>query len=774
MRETSGGKMLNRLFYRGILTAVVLCTLGGNGRVLAQDQKNRGKISIPSSELEKTIRLLESPEESQKLAEQLKILLQAQKKATPPSKPGAKGPEKIAFNLFEMYESVTNQIVSALEELFLTFQEIPVNLQRLKTDITKRENFHKVVTIGVKLLGVLLLAFISWLVLRRFSRKMEAKLRREPPFTRFQKVERILASTLFRVYPWVALYILIYFIFLFFPIHHKIQSILLGWLCALILYLASKNFFYFLFSPERRETRVFPLDDDTSQYIFIWCRRVLLFILWMYFLIIPASVLRQPAIANFLHGFLKAGVLVLAAVILAQQKKTVEKAFRWPLKGGDPPWKANLKKILNYAGGKAYLAVILYLGVLTALATFGATETYVYLLYSTGRSIVVFLLAAGAWFLWTILFKRLFQVSNSLRETNPQLVEQVNRYMNYLEKGGYWIIALAAFLAILDAWGLDVYGFIHSNIIIAKALIRIPLIILMAFILIQFAYFLIHRLENQAKVRMVASGTVAPLEVEKRVSTLGRIFRRGIAVIVITFATMMVLSEIGFDITPVLAGAGVVGLAVGFGAQNLVRDVISGLFFIFENRIRVGDVAVLNGTGGLVEQVNLRTTVLRALDGTIHVFPNGAINTLSNMTYQFSYYVFDVGVAYKEDTDRVIAVLKELSAAIMKEEEYKSAILEPLEILGVDKFADSAVIIKARIKTLPIKQWFVGREMNRRIKKRFDELGIEIPFPHQSLYFGEASKSIRVKLEGFQEQREEIKALIREALAESPRRGGEK
>lgn len=168
-----------------------------------------------------------------------------------------------------------------------------------------------------------------------------------------------------------------------------------------------------------------------------------------------------------------------------------------------------------------------------------------------------------------------------------------------------------------------------------------------------------------------------------------------------------------------------------------------------------------------MEQVNLRTTVLRGLDGTVHVFPNGAINTLSNMTYEYSYYLFNVGVAYKEDTDRVVAVLKEISKEIIQEEEFKSAILEPLEILGVDEFADSAVVIKARIKTIPIKQWFVGREMNRRIKKRFDELGIEIPFPHRSLYFGEASKSISVKLEGFQEKKEEIKTMIREVLKES-------
>jgi small-conductance mechanosensitive channel len=149
------------------------------------------------------------------------------------------------------------------------------------------------------------------------------------------------------------------------------------------------------------------------------------------------------------------------------------------------------------------------------------------------------------------------------------------------------------------------------------------------------------------------------------------------------------------------------------------------------------------------------------------VFPNGSINSLSNMTHDFSYYLFNVGVAYKEDTDRVTAVLQEIGQGMLEDDAYKDFILEPLEILGVDQFADSAVVIKARIKTVPIKQWLVGREMNRRIKKRFDEEGIEIPFPHRTFYFGDASKSIAVALQGQQEDREALKGLFREILEES-------
>jgi moderate conductance mechanosensitive channel len=254
------------------------------------------------------------------------------------------------------------------------------------------------------------------------------------------------------------------------------------------------------------------------------------------------------------------------------------------------------------------------------------------------------------------------------------------------------------------------------------------------------------------------------LQLEKRAATIGAIIRKTIAVVVWAVAIVMVLQELNFDIAPILAGAGVIGLAVGFGAQNLVRDVISGLFMLVENQISVNDIAIVNGTGGLVEEVNLRTTVLRGLDGTVHIFPNGAITSLSNMTHGFSYYVFDVGVAYKEDTDRVIEVLKDISEEMRQSQEYGPLILEPLDALGVDQFGDSAVIIKVRVKTLPAAQWQVGREMNRRIKKRFDAEGIEIPFPHRSIYFGEASAPFKLQID--RTTREELKQIVRDVLAE--------
>ncbi len=223
-------------------------------------------------------------------------------------------------------------------------------------------------------------------------------------------------------------------------------------------------------------------------------------------------------------------------------------------------------------------------------------------------------------------------------------------------------------------------------------------------------------------------------EQAKRVETMMNLLASFLRIVVLLIVVMLVLRNIGIDIGPLLAGAGIAGLAVGFGAQELVRDFISGFFILLENRVREGDVAIINGVGGVVESVGLRTIVLRDLSGTIHVFQNGKINTLSNMTKEWSAMVFDIGVAYKEDTDEVVRVMAEVAEDLRSDPDYGSKILEPLEIMGVDDFADSAVVVRARFKTKPLQQWAVGREYRRRLKKAFDSEGIEIPFPHTTLY----------------------------------------
>ena len=227
------------------------------------------------------------------------------------------------------------------------------------------------------------------------------------------------------------------------------------------------------------------------------------------------------------------------------------------------------------------------------------------------------------------------------------------------------------------------------------------------------------------------------LEFQKRADTLKSVIHYILSITILTIAVIIVLGELGVEIGPILAAAGIVGLAVGFGAQNLVQDVISGFFILLEDQIRVGDVVQISDKGGLVEKINLRMTILRDLAGNVHYVRNGQIDVVTNMTKEYSRYVFDIGVAYRENVDEVIEVIKIVDEDLRNDPEFKNDIIEPMEILGLDEFADSAVIIKTRTTTKPIKQWRVAREFNRRLKMKFDELDIEIPFPHMTHYIGQ-------------------------------------
>ncbi|MEE9233264.1 MAG: mechanosensitive ion channel family protein [Nitrospirales bacterium] len=260
--------------------------------------------------------------------------------------------------------------------------------------------------------------------------------------------------------------------------------------------------------------------------------------------------------------------------------------------------------------------------------------------------------------------------------------------------------------------------------------VRVILILVAIFL----GLFLLRR--ALAKLQKFLEGSLPDTAKIKRARTLTHVLGDVVRLIIVVVGALMLLSELGIDLTPLLMAAGVGGIAIGFGAQSLVKDVLTGFFILFENQIRVGDVVTIAGTTAFVEEVRLRTTRMRDLSGNYHIIPNGLIDKVTNWTKDFSYYVFDMGVAYREDVDKVMDLIKEIGAELQADPEFGPSIVEPLEMLGVDQFADSAVVIKFRFKTKPIKQWTIGREMNRRIKKAFDARDIEIPFPHMTVYWG--------------------------------------
>ena len=296
------------------------------------------------------------------------------------------------------------------------------------------------------------------------------------------------------------------------------------------------------------------------------------------------------------------------------------------------------------------------------------------------------------------------------------------------------LLSAIALLLILELWGVSVWSALDSRLgaqILTRGFVALVTVGIVLAVLrgsnVLAEYILRPRLTEQGEAR----------ELGRKLRTLTPLVQTLLKAVVLFIAALVLLEQVNIRTGPLLAGLGLFGIAVGLASQSLIKDIINGLFILFEDSISVGDVITVRGIGGVVEKITLRVVVLRDLEGNVHVVPNSSIDMVTNMTKVFSRYLLDVGVAYREDVDTVIDLLKEIDEGMRRDAQYGADMLEPIEIMGLDRFAESAVVVRARLKTRPGKQWQVGREFNRRTKKAFDERGIEIPFPHRTLYWGQ-------------------------------------
>lgn len=259
------------------------------------------------------------------------------------------------------------------------------------------------------------------------------------------------------------------------------------------------------------------------------------------------------------------------------------------------------------------------------------------------------------------------------------------------------------------------------------SLIRIILIVTATGIALRGIHVLIPRLRESIALRQRSDDDA------QRIRTLSRVIRYVLTVGISVISVLLILGEFGISIAPILGAAGVAGIAVGFGAQSLVKDYFTGFFLLLENQIRHGDVVEAGGKSGVVEELTLRYLRLRDYSGNVHFVPNGNISVVTNMSLNFAYAVIDVGVAYGEDIEQVITVMQRIANELSGDAAYSKRIIDPVEIAGVEQLADSAVIIRCRFRVVPLSQWDVRREYLKRVKQTFDREGIEIPFPHVKL-----------------------------------------
>ena len=475
-------------------------------------------------------------------------------------------------------------------------------------------------------------------------------------------------------------------------------------------------------APEAAGARLAPLDDAGAAGLLAWLRRLVLAVVYGWLICEVARIFALPSAPyRLLVDLVGLTVLVVAVSMVLRNRKVVQNRLR----GDGGGTRARLADIWHVVA-VAYLAAVFLVwaaAVEGGFAYIGAASAWTVAAVAAARladlGVLRLVDAATRW-----------EVRADSRF--PGVKARADRYVPVLRKCLRTAVWFIAAIAALEAWRAPVLDLLAAPAgeRIVGALVRIALVLGVFLVLWEALCLAIERYLD------ARDDHGNPQERSGRARTLLPLLRRASAVLLLTVGGLTAASELGIDIAPLLAGVGIAGLAIGFGAQTLVKDVITGLFIVMENQVAVGEYVSVAGHSGTVEALSIRTIRLRDLSGTVHVVPFGEVGTVENLTRDFSYALIDAGVGYSEDTDRVSDVLREIAAGMEGDESWRHRVIPPFEVFGVQELGDSAVIVRCRFKTPPMHQWAVAREFRRRMKKRFDELGIEIPFPHRTVYFG--------------------------------------
>ena len=492
-----------------------------------------------------------------------------------------------------------------------------------------------------------------------------------------------------------------------------------------------------LLSPASTHLRILPVLDETAAYVTIWLRRIVVVLVSSYAVAEAGLQFGLPWSAH--DSILRIALLLVTlflVIIILQNKQSVSDVLHAPeLMEGEEPDRARrfFRMLRDRASDVWHLVAIAWLIAAWGVWALEIQNGFWRLLKVSFGTILILSLAKLADMAMRRVVQRAFRITPELAARYPGLESRANRYLPVLKGSASLAIGAIALLFLLESWGLEAFAwFGHGKLgnRLVSSIVSITLTITLALVIWEGVNAAIQRhLERLSRDAKAAQSA--------RVRTLLPMLRTALLAVILIFVVLSVLAEIGVNVAPLIAGAGVVGIAVGFGSQRLVQDVITGIFLLLEDAVAVGDVVQLGGLSGVVEHLSIRSIKLRAVDGSLHIIPFSAVTSVTNQTRDFAFAVIDVNVDYGEDTDHVAETLRQIAAEMRQDPRWRPVIRDDLDVMGVDKLGDSGVVIRVRLKTEPSQRWAVAREMNRRIKRRFDELGIDIPYPHQKLVMEE-------------------------------------
>ncbi len=690
----------------------------------AAEAENAAALS--DDELAELVETLEDPAERERFLGDLKALLAARATLGENGESTSAGASALK-NISDGLEYVGGELVRFAKGL----ADIPEAARWLGDEWSAAESrdiWTKMVwKLAVVIGGGIIAAFIFSFALRRPRRFLESVPRPNP----WLRPLMLLGYNLLRVVPALAFAGAGYGLLTVLDPHEVVRLVALSAINAHVIAVLLKAAANQGLAPWTPNLRMATISDRTAVYCVIWWRRLINIAVYGYFICQAALLLGLPEV-GYLALVKVLGIIVVALLISLILQNRITFAT-WIRSGGERKrWRAFFLAAYRVADFWHILAILYVLAGGMLAAALGLNG-FLFFLKSSAASIAI---------IWAMGFALIgiqkavdhgFRLRPDISERYPGMQERVNRYLPVTRVIVQLLVIALAVILVAESWNIDVFTWLATETgrIVIGRIASIIAIALVALAIWEIASSMIDRYlsatdeDGEQKERGQRARTLLPLA------------RNALRIVIGIVALLMILTEIGVDVTPILAGVGVIGLAIGFGAQTLVKDVITGIFILLENSLAVGDVVSVGGASGVVETISIRSIRLRDVRGNVHTIPFSAASTVTNMTKEYSHYLVEAGVAYREDYDEVAEIMREVGEDLRADAEFGGNILEPITIMGLDRFEDSAVIVRARLKTAPAQQWSTGREYNRRLKAAFDARGIEMPFPHQTVYFGE-------------------------------------
>jgi small-conductance mechanosensitive channel len=727
--------MLRRLIAALALIACVL--LGFGESPLAQSPATAAAspaqaIPAPVSvdELQRLVETLNDANERAKLVAQLQALVAAQHGLD--ENTAAERPGTWLNRLSNQIDAVSAEIVTVAGVVL----DAPSWIDWLRQQASDAQLRGLWLGIGLNLIVVFGIAIVAQWILRLLLRRPQFRLSARSSDSRLAQALLMLLLLVLQALPILTFAAVAYLVLLLVnphPISSRVAGVIIeaSLVARLILVVAHVA----LLSPGA--VALHAAGEETRNYLYIWARR---FTSWAVYGYALTTVVWWLGVPGAVYVLLLRGIMlvlgVLSVIFVLQNRTAVGEMLRGNARGngegnGAPASGHGWQLLRQRLADTWHILAIVYVVGIFGNYVLNIEAGFAFVFRVTLMSLFILTAAGLIVSAARQLSRRGFAVRQELKARFPTLEARANRYLPVLTIALTVAVYFFAALALLQVWGLDAFAWFSTTFgrKITGSTVSIVTVVLIALVVWELFGSAVERYLNG----LSADGSRVARSARAR--TLLPLLRTTMLIVLVTIVGLIVLSEIGINIVPLLAGAGVAGIAVGFGSQALVKDVITGLFILLEDTLAIGEIVdVGKDHAGVVEAISIRTIKLRDVSGTVHTVPFSEVSTVRNMTRDYSYFVCDAGVQLRQDPDRVIAVLCQVADEMRKDPGWSESIVERLDVIGVEKFTDSAMVIRTRLKTMPLRQWAVGHEFNRRMKKAFDAQGIEMPAINQTSY----------------------------------------